>query len=161
MNSRTRRTMMLVAMAAVAALTACATAPGPKFSGIVEPTKDQADIYLYRTSGIFAAAQSFTVNVDDKKVGDLFNASYLHLRLPPGSYKLAVAPGSIAKVAQLQVTLEAGKTSFYQYDFVSGLHGNIFFLGASIEPRPAQQAMRELGELSAAVPGATGQQAGR
>jgi hypothetical protein len=152
-TSETRRASLLtlcLAAPLVSLLAACATAPGPQFSGIAAASKEHGDVYIYRTSGLFAAAQSFAVNLDDKKSGDLFNGSYLHMRLNPGSYKFAVVPGGFAKVSELQVSVEAGKTYFYQYDFVSGALGNVFFLGAEIVPRPAEHALKDMKELKAA-----------
>ncbi len=140
--------IFVAAMAVV--LSACATAPGPKFAGLTDPGKDQSDVYLYRTSAIFASGQSFEVALDGKKAGDLFNASYLHLRLAPGKYMLKVSPGGMAKTSDLQIQLEPGTVSFYQYDFVTGPLANVFFVGSSIQPRSREQALHDLKELNSA-----------
>lgn len=140
--------LFIVAMAVV--LSACATAPGQKFSGLTDPGKDRGDVYLYRASALFASGQSFEVALDGKKVGDLFNASYLHLRLAPGKYTLKVSPGGLAKTSDLQIQVEPGVTSFYQYDFVTGPIANVFFIGSSIQPRKQEQALLDLKELNSA-----------
>ena len=136
--------------AIVVVLSACATAPGQKFSGLASPAKNQGDVYLYRTSALFASGQAFTVTLDGNKVGDLYNASYLHLRLSPGEYSLKVSPGGFAQSSDLPIQLDPGKTSFLQYDFTSGPLANVFFIGSSIQPRNQEQALLDMKELNSA-----------
>ncbi|MDP3291040.1 MAG: hypothetical protein Q8M43_03325, partial [Sulfuricurvum sp.] len=70
----------VVFFAAIAFLfTACA--PGPKFSGLTVPKNNQGDVYLYRKNALFAIGSKFEIDLDGNKVGDLYNASYLHLQL--------------------------------------------------------------------------------
>jgi hypothetical protein len=134
----------------VAVLSACATAPGAKFTELAPVAPEMADVYVYRTSGVYASAQAFEVTLDGKAAGQLFNASYLHLRLPPGNHVLKVAPGGFGKISELQFQAEAGKQTFMQYDFVGGLLGNAFFIGSSIKPRDSLVAVAELKELKSA-----------
>jgi len=132
-------------------VSACASAPGQKFTGLAEPVVDQGDIYIYRTSALFAVAQPFEVSLDGKQVGNLYNASYLHLRLPEGNYVLKVSPGFLAKTSDIQVHLMPGKQAFFEYDFQTGLLANGFFLGSTIEPRDQEKALNDLKELKSST----------
>ena len=138
-------TIMVVAIA----MAACATATGPKFSGVEPSAADQGDVYLYRTSALFAVGQAFSVFLDGKQITDLPNASYIRVRLSPGNYRLKVSPGPLTKTSELAVKVEPGKTNFYQYDFVSNPLANVFFLGSAIEPREPAKALADLKELQA------------
>ena len=130
---------------------ACATAPGQKFTGLATPVQDKGDIYIYRTSAIFAVGQSFEVTLDGKQVGNLYNASYLHLRLPEGSYVLKVSPGGIAKTSDIQVQSKPGTQIFFEYDFATGPLANGFFIGSSIQPRAQEKALQDLKELKSST----------
>lgn len=140
---------LVVALVAVV-LSACATAPGPKFSGLGAPKDGLGDIYLYRTDAFAASGAGFEVMLDGKKVGDIYNASYLHLQLAPGSYFLKVSPHALAKSSELQIQVEAGRRKFFQYDFTSGPLYNPYFIGSSIEPREEALALNELKNLNSA-----------
>ncbi len=128
--------------------TACA--PGPKFSGLTVPKNDQGDIYLYRKNALFAIASKFEIDLDENKVGDLYNASYLHLQLPQGKHILKVSPGALAQSSTLEIQSEPNKIALYEYDFVSGPLANPFFIGSSIQPRTREQAIADMKELNAA-----------
>lgn len=141
--------LFTVAFAAVM-LSACATAPGPKFAGLATPEKNQGDVYLYRTSALFAMGSAFEVTLDSHKVGALYNASFLHLRLPPGSHHLHVSPGFMAISSELAIVAEPGKSNFYEYDFVTGPLANTLFIGSSIKPRDTAQALVDLEKLNSA-----------
>ncbi len=144
------RTIQLLTNIVVAiTLAACATATGPKFSGVEPSPADQGYVYLYRTSGLYASGQAFSVFLDGKQITDLPNASYIRVRLSPGSYTLKVSPGPLTKTSELAVKVEPGRTNFYQYDFVSNLFANVFVLGAAIEPRGQAKALADLKELQA------------
>ena len=134
----------------VIGLSACATAPGPKLSGLAQLSSTESDVYVYRGSAIFAGGQAFDVALDGKAIGALYNGSYLHMRLPPGAYTLKVSPGGMAKSSELRIQAEVGKAAFFQYDFVTGLLANAFFVGASIQPREQARAEMDMKELSAA-----------
>lgn len=132
-------------------LSACATAPGPEFTGVTPPIADKGDVYLYRTSAFYAVAQSFTVSVDDEVVGKLYDASYLALRLTPGTHTLTVKPGGISSISNLDIQVRPEASHFYQYDFVTGPLANSFFIGSSIEPRDRTTALSDLQGLKSAT----------
>lgn len=134
----------------VAALGACATAPGPKFSGVGVTKSGMGDVYLYRTEAFTASGAAFAVTLDGKDVGQLYNASYLQLQLAPGNYLLSVSPGPLTKSSELQVRVEEGKSKFFQYDFVTGPLYNVFFLGSSIQSRESTVALNDLKGLNSA-----------
>ena len=131
-------------------LTACATAPGQQFSGISKPATDKADIYLYRGDALFAVGQAFSVEVNGVQTGELFNASYLKLQLPPGEHTLTINPGPLTKSTSKTIRVQGGQVGFYEYSFVNGPLANVFFLGAEIEPREEGRALADLKSLKAA-----------
>ncbi len=141
------RISLITLLAAATLLAGCATSSGPKFSGLEQVQQGKASVYVYRTGALFASGQAFTINLDGKPAGQLYNASYLQLPMEPGKHALEVAPGGFGKVSKLDITAEPGKTSFYQYDFATGLLGNAFFIGSSIEPRDQAKALADLKEL--------------
>lgn len=53
-------------IAAAVLLSACASAPGPRFSGLVTPEANEAGIYLFRRDQI--AGVYFPVRLDDESV---------------------------------------------------------------------------------------------
>lgn len=141
---------LFIAASAAVMLSACATAPGAKFAGISTPEKSRGDVYLYRTSALVSMGAAFEVTLDSQKVGKLYNASYLRLQLDPGSHSIKVAPGGLAKSSDLEIVAEPGKSSFYEYDFVTGPLANVFFIGSSIKPRDTAQALVDLDKLNSA-----------
>ena len=135
----------LFLLAVAAFLTGCATAPGPPFTALEPPGAGKGAIYVYRTERFFAAGQAFTVLIDKTKTGEIQNASYLRRELAPGKYTLTIAPGGFAKYFEHPMTVEAGKTTFYDFDFNSGILANAFFIGSEIvqrEPGPAVEALK-------------------
>ncbi len=131
----------------VAQLNGCATATGPQFSGLTQASADQGDVYLYRTSAIYAIGTAFEVFVDGKKVGDLPNASYIRLRLKPGNHGLMVAPGGMGKKSLRNIDVKSGASMFYQYEFMSGPFANMFFAGSDILELERETALQNLKEL--------------
>lgn len=143
-------TKILITLLTAALLSACATAPGPQFSGVGKPTPTRGDIYLYRGEAFFASGQAFNVKVNGADAGQLFNASFLKLQLTPGEHTLTVDPGPLTKVSSKPIRVEGGKTGFYEYSFVTGPLANVFFLGSDIEHRDEAKAMEDLKALKAA-----------
>ena len=140
-----------LAVGAVAVLIVGCAAPGPRFAGVAETPPNLSDVYIYRVSHFFATGQPFSVSVDDKPAGEIFNASYLLIRIPPGLHTLAVSPGALAKTSRITVDAKAGRTSFYEFDFVAGPLANVYFIGSDIEPRTHAQAISDLKELDSAT----------
>lgn len=133
-----------------ALLAGCATAPGPKFTSLEPVAADKANLYVYRRSAIFAIGQSFKVDLDQQPVGQIFNASYLMLQVPAGQHVVGVRPGGLAKTFVYNVSAEAGKNYFLEFDFNSGPLANPFFLGSEIKLREQEQAMKEMAEMNSA-----------
>ena len=128
----------------------CATAPGSKFTRLEPVAKDKAIVYVYRRSAFFAIGQSFKVDLDQKPVGEIFNASYLMLQVAPGQHVVGVRPGGLAKTFVYNVSAEAGKNYFLEFDFNSGPFANLFFLGSEIKQREQEQAMKDMGDMKSA-----------
>jgi hypothetical protein len=151
MSKTIRRHMSGTSLATAMLLSGCATSTGgPQFSALDAVPSGKASIYLYRNSSMFAIGQAFTVNLDGRSVGQLYNASYLQVAVAPGTHTIEVAPGGSAHVSKLDITVEIGKTVFYEYDFVKGPFANTFFVGANIEPRDEAKALADLKVLKRA-----------
>ncbi len=133
----------LLAFAALL-LTGCATAPGPQFTALEPPSTGKGAIYIYRTDRFFAMGQAFTVLIDKQKTGEIQNASYLRREMAPGKYTLTIEPGGFAKFFEHPMTVEAGKTTFYDFDFNSGPLANAFFIGSEIVRREQGKALEDL-----------------
>ena len=136
----------------VSIIAACAS--GPQFSGVATPVSELGDVYLYRTSTLFALGQSFDVALDGKPVGSLYDGSYLHLRLPTGKYALSVSPGGSAKVSTIEFQSALGRAIYFQFDYPydsrQNAMGNARFIGSSIQPRGSETALRALAALKSA-----------
>lgn len=144
-----RQTGMVLAVAALSLTTACVTGGGQQFSGIATPVADKGDVYLYRTSAFSAGGAPFSVSLNNEDLDPLVNASFIYLRLAPGSHTLAVKPGMMARNSDLAIEVKAGTTSFYRYEFPTGILFNFFFIGSRIEPKDQATAMAEMKELRA------------
>lgn len=131
-------------------LAGCASAPGAAYHGLTPIKPELGDVYLYRGSAIAAYGQAFNVKLDEKFVSRIYNASYVLMRLKPGTYDLSVAPTGVAVTSHRKITVEAGQRSFYEYDFVTGPLANTFFIGSSIEPREQSRAEADMKPLRAA-----------
>jgi Protein of unknown function (DUF2846) len=118
-----RRCMLGLALAAVVAVTGCATANGPAFSKIEPAPAGKAQLYLYRKAAIYAMGASYGVaNVGIKQgYGELFNASYLTIPLDAGKHVISVDERGFAKLKTFEVQAEAGKNYFVEYDSSKGL----------------------------------------
>lgn len=149
--SRMARLAFLSVIAVV--LTACATATGPVFSGVVPTSTESGDVYLYRTEAFFAALSSFSISLNGEPAGGLPNGSYLWFRMKPGFYTLRVDPGALTIYKELQFKVEPGQVRFYHYDFVTDPSANILFGLASIKPRDEAAAVKHLKSLKLANPG--------
>lgn len=128
----------------------CATATGPQFTGLDPVATDRADIYVYRNSAFFASGSAFTLTMDGKTTAPLYDGSYQKIATTPGQHLLRVDPSFMAKKSELLVTLESGKTYFYEFEYVTGLLANTLFIGSSIQPREQAKALEDLKALKRA-----------
>lgn len=88
----------LAALLAVALVASgCATPTGAAFTAAENPPNGQAQVYLYRKSAVGAFAQSFSVELNKQAMGELSNASYMRLTMPPGEHVLGVSPAPSAR----------------------------------------------------------------
>lgn len=93
---------------------------------------------------------SFTVGVDTKPVGELYNASFINLSLTPGKHTITVKPGGMAKNFALDIQALPGKTQFVEFDLNGGPLANIFFVGSELIQRPQDKALADLKTLKSA-----------
>lgn len=139
----------------VVLLSACASAPGEKFAGIAPLNDKYGDVYLYKTkdsAGTGRESGEFEVTLNGKNVGTLYNTSFLHLRIPPGRYDLQVYPPHHARDGYQQIDVEAGKITFYRYQFFPDhLNKNVSRYHSIIQSRAANQAALELKGLTSAT----------
>lgn len=144
-----RQTGVALAIAALSLTTACVTGGGQQFNGIATPVADKGDVYFYRTSAFAAGGASFPVSLNNEEIDPLVNASFIYLRLAPGSHVLAVKPGPLTVNSELAIEVKAGTTNFYRYEFPTGILFNLFLIGSGIEPKDQATALVEMKELRA------------
>ena len=144
LKSTTRALVLAGIAAATLALSGCATPTGVAFTTEAALATGQAQVYLYRKSALYASTQSFTVKLDQKDVGELFNGSYMQLPLAPGQHVISVKPGALGKTYEHTVQLTDKQTQYLEFEMPAFLLGNAFHLGSSIVPRDVQQAKADL-----------------
>ena len=137
------------ALAATAILltSGCATPTGAAFTTEAVVPAAQAQIYLYRESSLYASGQSFTVQLDKKDVGELFNGSYMPLQMTAGEHLLSVKPGAFGKTYEVTLKLADKQTQYFQFELPPFILGNAFHLGSSITPRTAEQGQAAMKAL--------------
>ena len=142
------RRLALLAVASAAALAGCATATGPGFTQLEPPPVGKAHLYLYRKSALYASGAWFDVaDVATKKpLGKLHNASYLLIPLDPGKHVISVHERGLTSPKPFDVTAEAGKTYFVEYDVSKGLLLGLGILSSSSAKTEAQ-ALADLKDL--------------
>ena len=137
----------LLLCAALLAVGVSSHSYGPAVSRAGVPATEGSGIYLYRRGALAAYAQPFRVLVDGQTAGFIGNASYLPLRLAPGSHHIQVAPGGLAQVTTLHAHADADGWAYYEYVFPTGMNMRPSFQGATLEARDAQQAREVLPAL--------------
>lgn len=138
----------LAALLAVALVASgCATPTGAVFTTEAAVPAGQAQVYLYRASSLYASGQSFTVQLNKKDVGELFNGSYMPLQMTAGEHLLSVKPGAFGKTYEVTLKLADKQTQYYQFELPPFPLGNAFHLGSSLTPRTAEQAQAAMKEL--------------
>jgi len=145
-----RRALLIAAVVSGAlAATGCATATGQAFKAVADAPAGKGQVYLYRKSALAAGGSSFTVTVNKKEVGELFNGSFMQLTLTPGAHVFTVKPGATGKVYEQAVTIVENQTQFFEFELPPVMVANLFMLGSNITTRTAEQAKVDLKELKA------------
>ncbi|MEQ1674058.1 MAG: DUF2846 domain-containing protein [Candidatus Nitrotoga sp.] len=136
-------------------LSACASSPGEKFAGVAPLDAKYGDLYLYQTKNSTGTAREngeYEVVLNGKKVGALYNASFLHLRIPPGRYTLQVYPAHHAREGYESIEVQAGKVTYYRYQFFPDhLRQNVSRYRSLIQFKAADEAVSELKDLNSAT----------
>lgn len=151
------KTIGLAAAAAVLVLTSgCATPTGAAFTTAEAAPDGQAQVYLYRRAALYASGQSASVQVNNKDMGELFNASWMRITLPPGEHVLGVKPSPISKTYEIKLQLEDKQTQYVEFAvspsslaYASGNAPfnsimNAFMAGSSIAPRTPVQGVADM-----------------
>lgn len=81
------------------------------------------------------------------KVGQLFNGSYLRLRLPPGRKRLRIAPGGFAINAEVEIRIKPGEARFYRYTFDLDSPDDLLIAKGHIEARDKDEALADMKTL--------------
>jgi Protein of unknown function (DUF2846) len=133
---------IFIACAFALALGGCAT--GAPFTAPAAVPEGQAQVYLYRKSALQSGGQSFTVQVNKKDAGELFNGSYMQLPLAPGEHLVTVKPGPFSKTYEHTVKLESNQTQYLEFELPAFFLANAFMLGSGITAREADKANADL-----------------
>lgn len=144
-----RKTVQFLMVLPLLALVGCA--PGPKFSGLQDVPSGRAELIVYRKSALFAAGDSMYVSLDDNRIGQLYNASFLQQPLLPGEHHVKVSP-MLGSSAEKTIRISAGERQFLHFEFPTGLLANIFYFGDTLKLRDEKTALEDLKELSSAKP---------
>jgi hypothetical protein len=150
MKSLSLQLALLALLAALLAVGSCKRAPGPVFAGPDATPPGSADLYLYRRHAYAAIGDAFAVTVDGRRVGALYNASFLRLSLAPGMHAIQIAPGGTARPVAASVAVDAGKRAFYEFRFATGWDMRPSFPGAALAPRAEAAALGDLSTLRSA-----------
>ncbi len=138
---------LAAAATAIVLASGCATPTGAAFTNEAAVPTGQAQVYLYRDSSIYAIGQSFTVQLNKKDVGELFNRSYMPLQMSAGEHLLSVKPGLLGKTYEVTLQLAEKQTQYVEFELPSFPLGNAFHLGSSLTPRTAEQAQTAMKAL--------------
>lgn len=88
-------------------LSGCASAPRAdkehdRQAKTFTPKPNMSNIYIYRDVFYVGAGSSFQVTLNEQRVGQLDNGTFLHLEVPPGTYSI------FSKIAQMGFTFTGG-----------------------------------------------------
>ncbi len=131
-----------ITCAAALALGGCAT--GAPFVAPAAVAEGQAQVYLYRKSAFQSGGQSFTVQVNKKDAGELFNGSFMQLPFTPGEHVVSVKPGPFSKTYEHTVKLESNQTQYLEFELPAFFLANAFMLGSGITAREADKANADM-----------------
>lgn len=114
---------------------------------LVSP-EDGPVLVLSRESAFFGVLQKYSVLINDKKISEISNNSYLKIKLKPGKYKIAVSPGGVAVVASINVEIK-DQDVYLEYVYPVGVLVNYYYIGSKIERKSKSEI---LGIMNAAQP---------
>lgn len=120
----------------------CATAPGSQFKDFTAPKSGQSQLYIYRASSIFASGMSMPVFVDNNKVSDLYNGSFLKLETTPGKHHVKIDTTAMGKSAEADIDVTENKNFFYQLEYCDELKS-----WATVQPH-CKQKMSTSGSIT-------------
>ncbi|MBL0423144.1 DUF2846 domain-containing protein [Ramlibacter sp. AW1] len=117
-----KRRVLLACVIASALLAQGCAATGPVFASLQPSAAEKGQVYLYRQSALYAVGSRYKVRSEDGSVAEeLPNASYLLLPLSPGPHRLSVEEASVYQPKTFDITIEAGRNYFVEYDSSRGL----------------------------------------
>ena len=140
---------LAAAATAIVLTSGCATPTGAAFTTASALPDGQAQVYLYRKSSLYASGQSFSVQLDKKDVGELFNGSHMPLQMAAGEHLLSVKPGAFGKTYEVNLKLTDKQTQYFEFELPPFILGNAFHLGSSITPRTPAQGVADMQGLKA------------
>ncbi len=122
----------------------CATPTGAAFTTEATVPAGQAQVDLYRKSAFGAGGQSFSVQLNNQAMGELFNGSWMRFTLPPGEHVLAVKPSAISKTYEIKLQLVNQQTQYVEFAVPPLLLANAFSLGSDIAARTLEQGIADM-----------------
>ena len=136
------RTGTVAAIAAAAAMAACAT--GPAFEAPLAPQAGEAVVYLYRASAIGGSGIAHDVWLDGRAAGKLVNGSYLRIVVRGVDQFIDLRLAKCRRLAQPLLT-RPGDTLYVQAQLVPGtvwFGGKAYFdFGCQLVKRSEAEAM--------------------
>ena len=133
-------------------------AGGAKFSGLENPAKDMAQVYIYRPSAFVQSGNFPDVALDGKEIGQLKNGGFLRFNAPAGKHTISLSGNMmqwIHRDANIPVTLKAGETNFYKLTVSMGGSGSGVNIGFGqvhgfgfVQITDENVALKDLSELN-------------
>ena len=108
-------------------------------------SKDGPMVVLSREAAIFGLLQKYDVMINDKKISEISNNSYIKCKMKPGRYKFSVRPGGPTVIASIDVEIDR-ENVYLEYVFPVGILVNTFFIGSKIEKRSKDEMLKILSE---------------
>lgn len=126
-------------------------APGKIFTGVKPIPQGSSEVIIYRNAALLAFAQTMPVLIDDTRVGELYNASYLQVYLMPGPHTIKVTTGMFGMPAETLIQIAAGERKYLHFYYpTEPIRSNVYFIGDSLTERNEADALNDLKSLKSA-----------
>ena len=140
----------IAAIACAAALAGCAT--GPAFKAPEAAPAQQAQLYVYRTFGVYGGGVSHKITIDGKaETLSMPNGSWQRVLLAPGAHTVAIKDYfSTMDCGSLGISMAPGQT-VYVADAVKTTQGlGALYVSCGVVQKPEAEALKDMVGLSGA-----------
>ncbi len=132
---------LMVLLGCIVLLSSCAS--GPKFVPVSDLKNDEALIYVYRTSRILGAANTWIVRANGEPIGEIASGTYCAFRTKPGSIAFSsklktdfwnkpLWGDGEDKEYLLTVTPKAGETIYLEWQWLSPVRPDLAMVSEDV-----------------------------